>query len=264
MRNVIYPEVAMRMPPTFRTISSTLLFAATAIACGKDGANRLSTAPSSGGASIAGTSNLITIPFDSHNFVSGVTNPYFPLPSGKVFTYHDILKDTQELNTVEVTKDKKTILGVAVTVVHDQVFLADGSLAEDTFDWYAQDQQGNVWYFGEDTKEYDHGTVVTTTGSWEAGANGAKAGVIMLADPHVGDVYKQEEAPGIGDMAKVVSLDETVTVPYGTFSHCLDTAEWTPVEPGDRSHKFYAPGVGNVLEVATRQGGERDELVQVR
>jgi hypothetical protein len=241
------------------------LVVVTIAGCGHDGRLALSTAPSSGGAPIATTSNLITLPFDPNHFVSGVTNPYFPLPPGKIFTYHNILKDTQERNTVEVTRDKKTILGVAVTVVHDQVFLADGSLAEDTFDWYAQDQQGNVWYFGEDTKEYDHGTLVTTAGSWEAGQNGAKAGIIMLADPHVGDVYKQEDAPGVvADMAKVVSLDEAVTVPYGTFTRCIETTEWTPVEPGDRSHKFYASGVGNVLEVATRQGGERDELVEVR
>ncbi|TMQ67707.1 MAG: hypothetical protein E6K80_15015 [Candidatus Eisenbacteria bacterium] len=211
------------------------------------------------------TSNLVTIPFDPNNFVSGVTNPYLPLVPGTTFTYRNLLKTTEELNTIEVTRDRKTILGVAVTVVHDQVFLADGSLAEDTFDWYAQDEQGNVWYFGEDTKEYDHGVLVTTAGSWEAGKNGALAGIVMLADPHVGDVYKQEDAPGVvADMAKVVSLDETLTVPYGTFTHCIETTEWTPVEPGDRSHKFYARNVGNVLEVATRQGGETDELVAVK
>jgi hypothetical protein len=250
-------------------VRATLLAIATVIgiaACGQDGRLALATAPSPRGAApVASTSNLITIPFDANNFASGVTNPYFPLPPGKIFTYQNLLKDTQELNTVEVTKEKKSILGVPVTVVHDQVFLADGSLAEDTFDWYAQDLQGNVWYFGEDTKEYDHGTLVTTAGSWQAGQNGAKAGVIMLANPHVGDSYKQEDAPGVvADMAKVVSLDETITVPYGTLTNCIETTEWTPIEPGDRSHKFYASGIGNALEVATRQGGERDELVRVR
>ena len=248
-----------------RVITRAIPFAVFAVvhitACGQDGRWAQATAPTPGGAPITSTSNLVAIPFDANNFVSGVTNPYFPLPPGKVFTYHDLLKDSQELNTVTVTKDKKNILGVAVTVVHDQVFLDDGSLAEDTFDWYAQDKQGNVWYFGEDTKTFDHGTLTGTTGSWEAGQKSAKAGVIMLANPHVGDVYKQEEAPGVADMAKVVSLDETVTVPYGTFAHCLETTEYTPVEPGDRSRKFYAPGVGNVLEIATRQGGERVELV---
>ena len=242
--------------------ASLLAFAFTS-ACGRNDAKLMTTAPRSPSSGV--TSNLVTIPFDPNNFVSGVTNPYLPLVPGTTFTYRNLLKTTEELNTIEVTRDRKTILGVAVTVVHDQVFLADGSLAEDTFDWYAQDEQGNVWYFGEDTKEYDHGVLVTTAGSWEAGKNGALAGIVMLADPHVGDVYKQEDAPGVvADMAKVVSLDETLTVPYGTFTHCIETTEWTPVEPGDRSHKFYARNVGNVLEVATRQGGETDELVAVK
>src|SRR5262245_8530115 len=156
-----------RRPITY-VIACALVALVHLTACGRDGQLARSTAPSPDGAPITATSNLITIPFDSNNFVSGVTNPYFPLTPGTVFTYRDLLKAGQELNTVEVTRDKKAILSVAVTVVHDQVFLADGSLAEDTFDWFAQDKQGNVWYFGEDTKEYDHGTLVTTAGSWQA------------------------------------------------------------------------------------------------
>jgi hypothetical protein len=232
--------------------------------CGENGTSVFATAPRRT-AEIAATSNLVTPPFDPRHFVEGVNNPYFPLPRGKIYTYRNLLKDTQELNTVEVTSANKTILGVAVTVVHDQVFVADGSLGEDTFDWYAQDRDGNVWYFGEDTKTYDHGTLVTTEGSWQAGENGAKAGIIMLAHPNVGDVYKQEDAPGVvADMAKVISLDEAVSVPYGNFSNCLETTEWTPIEPGDRSHKFYARGIGIVLETSTRQGGERDELTAIQ
>src|SRR5262245_37682659 len=231
--------------------------------CGKNGTN-LTTAPNRSAETTA-TSNLVTVPFDPHNFVRGVDHPYFPLPPGKVYTFRNLLKDTHELNTVEVTRMNKTILGVAVTVVHDQVFIADGSLGEDTFDWFAQDRQGNVWYFGEDTKTIDHGTLVTTEGSWEAGKNGARAGIIMLANPTVGDIYKQEDAPGVvADMAKVISLDESASVPYGNFSGCIETTEWTPIEPGDRAHKFYARGVGIVLETSTRQGGERDELIGVQ
>ena len=174
-------------------------------------------------------------------------------------------KSGVETITVEVTRDNKTILGIAATVVRDRVFIADGSLAEDTFDWFAQDKQGNVWYLGEDTKTYDHGTVLGTTGSWEAGKNDAKAGIIMLAQPHVGDEYRQEDSPGVvSDMAKVVSLTETVTVGTGTYTDCLETTEWTPIEPGDRAHKFYAQGIGTVLETSTRQGGERVELISVK
>jgi hypothetical protein len=240
-----------------------LAIAALGAGCGRD-ADRLATAPSRT-AEVTATSNLVTPPFDANNFVKGVDHPYFPLPPGKIYTFHNVFKDGEELNTVEVTRNSKTILGVAVTVVHDRVFIADGSLGEDTFDWYGQDKQGNVWYFGEDTRTLDHGTLVTTEGSWEAGKNGARAGIIMLAHPKVGDVYKQEDAPGVvADMAKVIALDETASVPYGSFTNCIETTEWTPIEPGDRAHKFYARGIGIVLETSTRQGGERDELTGIQ
>src|SRR5262249_8628794 len=126
------------------------------------------------------TGQPVTIPFDPGSFVKKVDNPYFPLAPGTVYTYHNIFKDTEETDTVAVMHDTKMILGVATTIVRDRVYIADGSLSEDTIDWYAQDGAGNVWYFGEDTKQYDHGTLVSTAGSWEAGQNGAKAGVIML------------------------------------------------------------------------------------
>ncbi|HEY3217375.1 MAG TPA: hypothetical protein VGK93_12875 [Candidatus Eisenbacteria bacterium] len=235
-------------------------------ACGQNANRLMSASPDlGGGAGITASSNLITLPFEPDNFVKDVDNRYFPLRPGTTYTYRGVSKDGVELNTVEVTHNTKTILGVPTIVVHDAVYIEDGSLSEDTFDWYAQDRQGNVWYFGEDTKTYDHGMLVTTEGSWEAGKNDAKAGIIMLADPHVGDTYQQEDSPGVvADMAKVVSLTETATVEAGTFRDCLETTEWTPIEPGNRSHKFYAPGVGTVLELSTRQGGERVELIGVK
>jgi len=254
----------MKFHSIIRASLLTLASIIALVSCGRDGSRLATTSPDVGGSvGITANSNIITIPFDRNNFVSGVTNQYYPLTPGTTYTYRTTAKAGNELNTVEVTSDAKTILGVAVTVVRDRVYIADGSLSEDTFDWFAQDQQGNVWYFGEDTKTYDHGTLVSTEGSWEAGKNDAKAGIIMLADPHVGDVYKQEDSPGVvADMAKVVSLDATATVPKGTYVHCVETTEWTPLEPGDRAHKFYAAGVGPVLETSTRQGGERVELTQ--
>lgn len=212
------------------------------------------------------SSKVITIPFHAANFVTRKDNLYFPLHPGTRYTYRsEFKKEGPELNVVNVTHQTKTILGVSAIVVHDQVFIEDGSLSEDTFDWFAPDKDGNVWYLGEDTKTFDHGKFLTDEGSWEAGKNGAKAGIIMLADPHVGDIVQQENSPGVvEDMGKVIRLTETVTVPFGTFTNCLETTEWTPIEPGDRSHKFYAPGIGNVLEVATRQGGERDELINLK
>src|SRR5262245_18995015 len=208
--------------------------------------------PAPGGAS------LVAVPFDPDNFVARVDNPFFPLARGSTWTYFD----GTETDQVEVTRNSRKILGVAVTVVHDRVFVG-GSLTEDTFDWYAQDRAGNVWYFGEDTKELDHGVVVSTQGSWEAGVNGAKPGIVMLASPGDGDSYAQEDAPDVAeDMAKVVSLDEIVSVPAGTFTGCLKTVETTPLEPGLHEYKFYARGVGLLLELTPSGGRGRNELTR--
>src|SRR5262245_793393 len=219
-----------------------------------------------GGASVmAASSNTITIPFAAAHFQTPKSNAYFPLKPGTTYTFRGVSKLGVELNTVDITNKTKTILGVAATVVHDVVRIEDGSISEDTLDWFAADNDGNVWYFGEDTKEFDHGTLLTTEGSWEAGKNGAAPGIIFLSNPHVGDQYQQENSPGIvADVARIISLDETVTVEYGTFTHCIETTEFTPIEPGSRSHKFYAPGFGTVLEISTKQGGERVELISVK
>jgi len=199
------------------------------------------------------------VPFNAADFVHGVDNPYFPLVPGKAMAY----SDGAETEIVEVTHNTKKILGVTTMVVHDQVFV-DGSLIEDTFDWYAQDGAGNVWYFGEDTKELDHGKVVSTEGSWQAGVGGAMPGIIMLANPEVGDSYAQEDAPDVAeDRAKVVRLGETVTVPVGTFTGCLKTSETTPLDRGFHEYKFYAPGVGVVLEITPSGGHGRFELIDV-
>ncbi len=202
----------------------------------------------------------IEIPFVPANFVGGVQNPFFPLVPGTVLTYRQVTPEGVETDTVTVTYDSKPILGVATFVVHDAVYL-NGALKEDTFDWYAPDKDGNVWYFGEDTKEL--GPPVSTVGSWEAGKNGAQAGVIMLAHPQMGDTYLQENAPGVvSDQARVKGLNETAAVPYGTFTGCIKTQEWTPIEPGNRAFKFYASGIGTVLEVSN-QGVSRVELTAV-
>jgi hypothetical protein len=113
--------------------------------------------------------------------------------------------------------------------------------------WYAQDRDGNVWSFGEDTKELEGGKVVKTEGSWEAGKDGALPGIIMEADPQVGDRYRQEYYEGEAeDMAEVLSVDERTTVPHGSFEGVLETKDWTPLEPGIVEHKHYARGVGTI------------------
>ena len=205
-------------------------------------------------------SRLIAPAFDPAAFVPHVDNPYFPLTPGTVYAYVAQTAEGVETSEVTVTRDTKVILGVTATVVHDRVLL-NGSLSEDTFDWYAQDKAGNVWYLGEDTKQFENGVQVGTVGSWEAGKDGAAAGIIMLAHPRIGDTYQQENSPGVvADRARVLSLSATVTVPYGTFDNCLKTLDWTPLEPGVREFKYYARGVGAVLEVTPRGGRERVEL----
>lgn len=200
--------------------------------------------------------------FDADDFVREVDNQYFPLVPGTVYRYVGKTEDGLETNTVKVTRKTKRIIGVTTIEVRDQVFL-DGELKEDTFDWYAQDEDGNVWYFGEDTKELEDGKVVSTEGTWLAGKDGAKPGIIMLANPRPGDSYPQEIAPGVAeDQARVVALNKTVKVLSRTFRNCLQTFETTPLDPASQEDKFYAPGVGNVL-VVSRTTGQRTELKSV-
>jgi len=201
--------------------------------------------------------------FDPGNFVSGVDNPYFPLVPGTTSMFISVLSHTSvETTLVTVTSDPKTILGIEATVVHEQV-IVDGELVEDTFDWYAQDAAGNVWYLGEDTREYENGELVSTEGSWEAGVDGAEAGIIMLATPTVGATYAQEGAPGVAeDQAKVVRTDATVTVPYGSFSNAVQIAEWSKLDHGPRQIKTYVSGVGLVME-SPRSGKQAMYLLSV-
>jgi hypothetical protein len=201
---------------------------------------------------------------DPAGFVSVIDNPFLPLRPGTTLIYEGISGGERETVKVTVTHDTKEIMGIAATVVRDRVFV-DGTLAEDTFDWYAQDPQGNVWYLGEDTKEYEDGEVVSTEGSWEAGVDGAQPGIIMLADPQVGDTYRQEFYEGEAeDVARVLALDESVTVPHGSFDGVLRTEDWTPLEPEFRENKFYARGIGVVFEQLVRGGKEVLRLVEVK
>ena len=143
-----------------------------------------------------------------------------------------------------VTSDTKKVMGVECVVVDDKEW-EDGKLIEKTYDWFAQDNKGTVWYFGEDTKEYENGKVVSTKGSWEAGVDGAKPGIIMQADPKVGQSYYQEYYPGEAmDKARVLSFNASVRVPYGSFDEVLETKEWTPLQPGFSEKKYYVRGVG--------------------
>jgi hypothetical protein len=201
---------------------------------------------------------------DPDNFVSEVTNPYFPLVPGTTFVYEGESEGVPTREVMTVTNETKVILGVTTIVVHVQSF-EDGVLIEETFDWFAQDVDGNVWYFGEDTMELDEaGNVISTEGSWEAGVDGAEPGIIMLADPKKGKRYQQENAPDIAeDMAQVRRLNASVCVPYGCFDNVLVTKEWTPLEREVVENKYYAKGVGFILSIMVKGGEERLELVSI-
>lgn len=193
------------------------------------------------------------------DFSTNINNPYFPLKPGTVFTY----KGQGEVITVEVLRRTVQILGVRCVVVRDTV-VVDGELEEDTLDFYAQDKTGNVWYFGETTAEFVNGLSVNTAGSFIAGVDGAKPGIIALARPKPGTTYREEflldEAE---DIARVESVTAKVKVPYGTFTGALETFNYTPLEPDARESKFYAPGVGNVSTV-NLETGERQVLVSIK
>lgn len=197
------------------------------------------------------------------NFVSGIDNKYFTLIPGKKFTYESKTDEDLERVEVEVTRETKKIMGVNATVVRDRVWLND-KLIEDTKDWYAQDKDDNVWYFGEDTVELSGGKIVSRAGSWEAGVDGAKAGIIMKANPKVGETYRQEYYKGKAeDMARVLTLNTTVKVAFGTFNNCLQTLDYTPLEPSVKEHKYYCPSVGQVALVIDLDGNTREELIMV-
>lgn len=196
-------------------------------------------------------------------FVAVIDNPYYPLIPGTTFEYRAETADGVETNTVEVTSQTKTILGVTATVVHDQVFL-EGELTEDTFDWYAQDTEGNVWYLGEQSCEVENGQCVSTAGSWEAGVDGALPGVIVPAEPMVGMDYRQEYLAGQAeDRARILSVNERASTPAGFYRHTVLTAESTALEPRVSEYKFLAPGFGPVLAVSVSGESDREELMHV-
>jgi hypothetical protein len=198
---------------------------------------------------------------DPDDFVEGIDNPYLPLRPGSRWVYKSRNLD-EETTTVTVTGNTREVQGVTTTVVHDLVKGADGTVVEETFDWFAQDTAGNVWRFGENTTSYDDRGRPDHSGSWEAGVDGAEAGVAMLAAPRIGDGYQQESAPGRSeDQTEVLATDESVNVEFDSFTEVLLTEDTTPLEPGPVERRYYAPGVGLVLEQTVLGGSERVELV---
>jgi hypothetical protein len=193
-----------------------------------------------------------------------VDNPYFPLTPGATLIYEGNIEGAPARNEFAVTHETKVIQGVTTIVVDDKDFL-NGKKNEETRDWYAQDDDGNVWYFGEATDQLDEqGKVVGHEGSWEAGVNGAHAGIVMEGEPRSQDTYFQEFAPGIGeDRAIVRSLHKTVSVPYGRFTNCLKTKEFSRLDPGVFEQKYYGRGIGLLKSAIMTGAKEQFALVTI-
>ena len=195
-------------------------------------------------------------------FNARVTNPWFPLLPGSVYRYRGVKDGQPSREVMTVTHRKRTIDGAPTVAVSDLLYLR-GRLEERTTDYYTQDRDGNVWYFGEDTAELDrNGNVKDTSGSWLSGKDGAQPGIFMYAHPRAGQSARQEFLKGEAeDHFQVLRLGEHVSVPFKDFGDALLTKEWTPLEPGVLDHKVYARGIGTVLEQTVEGGDERNELV---
>ena len=206
------------------------------------------------------------VTLDPAQFTTRIDNPYWPMRPGTRWVTRETEPDgTRQKVVVRVTHRTKRIAnGVTARVVRDTV-TERGRKVEDTRDWYAQDAAGNVWYLGERTKEYEHGRVVSTEGSFEAGVDGAQAGVVVPAHPVPGMHYRQEHYAGHAeDRARIVSRREQAGVPYGHFRNVLMIREDNPLEPKVLEFKFYARGIGPLLAVSVSGGSDREELLRFR
>jgi hypothetical protein len=200
---------------------------------------------------------------DPADFVAKVDNPYLPFEPVTRFHYEGVRGTTPQTDNEVVLRKTKRVLGIRCTIVRDTVS-EHGHAVERTFDWYAQDRNGNVWYMGENSLELSHGHFVRASDSWRSGVNGAKPGIIMPGDPRAGEQYRQEYyPPGEAlDEARVVGIRGPVTVPYGTFQRALVTLKRSPLEP-QTEKKFYVRGVGEVKEQVVKGHHEQFKLVSV-
>jgi hypothetical protein len=240
-----------------RRIMTTLLSAVLVIAIAAIVAN--GQVASAGG----GASKTNGIKFDKKNFSNSlnIDNKYFPLEPGTTFIYQGTKEGERATDKFIVTDRTKDVDGITARVIRDNAY-ENGKLTEFTDDWFAQDDDGNVWYMGEFTTEVGTNS---HEGSWQAGVHGGKPGIFMEANPKVGDAYQQEFAKGIAvDRAEIVSMTRSVCVPYGCFENVLETRETTALEPGVEEHKFFAPGVGDIKERLASGGSEILELTKIK
>lgn len=205
------------------------------------------------------------VTLDPSEFSTTIDNPYWPMVPGTQWTYREVDADGTELTVVvTVTSETKLIAnGITARVVRDTV-RRDDEIIEDTFDWYAQDSAGSIWYLGEQTAEFERGVVVSTGGSFEAGVDGALPGIAIPADPKPGMQYRQEYYQGEAeDNGEILSLNEMVDVPFGHFDGVLMTKDTITIQPDVLEYKFFARGVGPVLVLGISGGSGREELISI-
>ena len=198
------------------------------------------------------------------DFSTTIDNPYWPMPVGRTWHVHVSNPHGESLQeTITVENQTKLIAdGVTARVVRDVVY-DHGKPTEITDDWYAQDEDGNIWYFGEDTSTIDLETGKRdSSGSFQAGKNGADAGIAMAAHPYAGLTYREEYYEGHAeDRTKVLALDQQVEAPAGHFTGAILTDDYSPLEPTVSEYKLYAKGVGPVVAVSVSAESEREDLI---
>ena len=248
-----------------RIIAGAAALAAVAVAaagCGSnDGPAAAAAATTTAGGSLPqGAQKVHLNPAD---FTTKIDNPWLPMAPGSRWVYRDSV-GRKARDTITVTNRTEVVAGVTARIVHD-VATENGRIVEDTFDWFAQDQAGNVWYLGEATREFKNGKPASSGGSWKAGVDGAQAGIAMPAHPTTGQRYRQEYRKGHAeDRAAVLSVDEQVQAPYGHFKPAVLTKEYTPVEPKALEYKLYAKNVGQIASVGVSGDIDREELLSYR
>jgi hypothetical protein len=220
-------------------------------------------AAQAGGSTTSGSKVRYEPQLDPAHFVSTIDNPYFPLPVGRTLIYRGTKVGVTQTDRVHVTDRTKVIEGITATAVRD-VATHQTRVLEATSDFYAQDDQGNVWYLGENTKAYSASGKVDTSGSWMSGVNDGEPGIIMEANPQIPDAYRQEYLAGEAeDTAWIVNTGTTTDVPYGTIHDSLTSLEFARIEPSVVDKKIYGPGLGIVKEVALTGETEVAKLVKV-
>jgi hypothetical protein len=236
-------RIAQWLPTSIGVLTATVLVAGCGSGSATDGGGQAFRLPQ--------------FPAASH-FRSGIDHPYLPLRPGARWVYSSKTPDGVERTVVVVDRQTRVVAGVTAVVVHDRAYL-NGTLSEDTYDWFAQDDEGNVWYLGEDTTAYEAGEAPSAEGSWEAGVDGARAGLALPGTPLVGDRYQQEFSQGVAeDRGEIVALNGRGSVPWGAFHDAVRTRDTTPLEPDLVEFKYYVRDVGTVLEV---EGDARVELL---